>query len=208
MLLTLTLALTLTATSRMPQIWSTVLYRDIVRRRRCACVQLCMATPSWTGLAARTPLRSHPHPLVPCHRETHSRQPLQPLDPVGTMGSTAALQQLCSTQMDLCVRPSGHLTSPARRRVLSGPRTPTGPPRFYLFRGSTLLQYLAQGPVDAAARGKPHLTVFMHVCHDRHATLPCPALPCPTLRAHWLRPALQARLGSTGLVCSGSAWPG
>lgn len=135
------------------------------------------------GLAWQHALHSAPTPtpLSLVAEETHSRQPLQPLDPVGTMGSTAALQH----QMDLCVRPSGHLTSPHQpvdASFLSGPRTPTGPPRFYLFRGSTLLQYLAQGPVDAAARGKPHLTVFMHVCHDRHATLPCPALSCPTLR--------------------------
>lgn len=55
--------------------------------------------------------------------------------------------------------------------------------------------------------GKPHLTVFMHVCHDRHATLPCPALSCPTLRPGSARLS-QARLGSTGtcLFWVGLAW--
>lgn len=154
--------------------------------RHCPSTSLCMCAVvhgdpilDWSGSTHSTPLPPRPPcPLSPRDTLKTATAALGPCWNDGQHCSIAALQH----QMDLCVRPSGHLTSPARRRVLSGPTTPTGPPRFYLSRGSTLLQYLAQGPVDAAARGKPHLTVFMHVCHDRHATLPCPALSCPTLR--------------------------
>lgn len=137
--------LTLTATSRMPQILETALYRDIVRRRRCACVFLCMATPTWLAALHSAPT---PHPLV---TERHfSRQALGPCWNDGQHCSSctsAPFLQLCTSaapKMDLCVRHSGHLTSSSTRPVR--PKNTHKSYRFYLFLGPTLLQYLGQRP--------------------------------------------------------------
>lgn len=132
--------------------------------------------------------------LPPLVTERHP-QGGQPLDLVGAMGSIAAAPDgsVCSTLWSL------HQFVNASRP----PMTPTKP-QILPFRCSTLLQYMAQGPVAAAARGQPHLTVFMHVCHDRHATLsypamPCSVLPCPVLSCPALRLAPPGSSSASGL---------
>lgn len=197
--LTLTLTLTLipvpipipililTATSRMAQIWWTVLYRDIVRRRRCASVHVCMATPTWPGSA---PLRSHPPPPPPCplsprDTDTHSRtaSPWTLLEP---MGSTAALQ-LCSSAW-ICVfgHPLIALNSPVRRRVLASWRPPCQAQRqptrpqilpFPRIHSSAVLWPKAPLMLQPEAS----LTSPSSCTSATTAMPPCPARPCLAL---------------------------
>lgn len=131
------------------------------------------------------------------HRHTLTQDGGQPLDPVGTMGSTAALQvcrsaalehpdgSVCSTTALIA---SPHLTRPVRRRVLASrrPVRPNDNPqdhRFYLFPGSTLLQYsgpkapLMLQPEEPEAR----LTSPSSCTSATTAMPPCPALPCLAL---------------------------
>lgn len=182
----------------------------------CACVH-GLPNLAWQR-STPLPPPPPPCPLSPRDTDTHSRTaspcPWTLLEP---MGSTAALQ-LCSTQMDLCVRPpSDHLTSPVRRRVLASWR-PARPNdthrghRFYLFPGSTLLQF--SGPkAPLMLQPEASLTSPSSCTSATTAMPPCPALPCaalscPTLRTLWLPLAPPGSSSAPGLNWTCLFWVG
>lgn len=194
-------------TSRMPQIWSTALYRDIVRRRRCACVHVCAWRPQ-TGLVWQQQQQQHSTPLPPPptdplslvterHRHTLTQDGGQPLDPVGTMGSTAALQQHCSSTAAprwICVfdHRSDHLTSPPHQT--SSSTRPGGPPSCQAQRQPTRPQILPFPRLHSSAVLWPKAPLMLQP-EEPEASLtspssctsattampPCPALPCLAL---------------------------
>lgn len=129
------------------------------------------------------------------HRHTLAQDGGQPLDPVGTMGSTAALQQLCSSAAPrwICVfdHRSDHLTSPHQT---SSSTRPCVPPSCQAQRQPTRPQILPFSRLHSSAVLWPKAPLMLQP-EEPEASLtspssctsattampPCPALPCLAL---------------------------
>lgn len=181
----------------------------------CACVHgdPNLAWQRSTPLPPPTPLS-----LV-TERHRHTLKNGQPLDPVGTDGqhcSTAALQ-LCSTQMDLCVRPPSdrpHLTSSSTRPgVLASWRPPCQAQRqptrpqilpFPRIHSSAVLWPKAPLMLQPEAS----LTSPSSCTSATTAMPPCPARPCLALPCALAPPGSSSAPGLnwTCLFWVGLAW--
>lgn len=168
----------------------------------CACVH---GDPNLDWQQQQQQQQQHSTPLPPPtdplslvterHRHTLAQDGGQPLDPVGTMGSTAALQQLCSSAAPrwICVfdHRSDHLTSPHQT---SSSTRPCVPPSCQAQRQPTRPQILPFSRLHSSAVLWPKAPLMLQP-EEPEASLtspssctsattampPCPALPCLAL---------------------------